>query len=306
MTTKKSILAVGSIALDSIETIEGSRTEILGGSSTYFGLAARLFSPVSLVGVVGDDFPQEAWNLYNSKNIDTQNIQIEPGKTFRWSGRYGYDYTTRETLFTKLGVFEKFQPIILDEYLEVEFLFLGNIQPELQLRIASQMKHPTTIVCDTMNLWIDLYPERLWDVIKSVDIFLLNDEEAIQLTHKTDIYDAANQLLERGPDVVVIKQGGNGSLLAYSDIRIQIPVFPIEKLIDPTGAGDSFAGGFIGHLANNGIDELLEAVITGSAVASFTVSGFGIEGLLEANMDTIHKRMDKIRTTIVKTKIYIN
>jgi len=302
MTTKKSILAVGSIALDSIETIEGNRTDILGGSSTYFALAACLFSPVSLVGVVGDDFPQDAWNLYNN-NIDTLNIQRKPGKTFRWGGRYSDDYSSRDTLFTEAGVFEKFQPTVLDEYSEAEFLFLGNIQPELQLSVVSQMKAVNTIVCDTMNLWIDLCPERLWDVIKSADIFLLNDEEAIQLTKEADIYNAAKKLLSNGPSVVVIKQGANGSLLAYNDIRFQIPVFPIDKIIDPTGAGDSFAGGFIGHLVNHGMGELLEAVITGSSVASFTVSGFGINGLLEATLDTIQKRKDVIRSSMEKLKI---
>ena len=302
MTTSKPILAVGSIALDSLETIEGNRTEILGGSSTYFGLAANLFSSVSLVGVVGDDFPQKGWDLFSSNNIDINNIQVEPGKTFRWGGRYNNDYSTRKTLFTDLGVFEKFQPSILEDYKKTDFLFLGNIQPDLQLNVANQMDKAKTIVCDTMNLWIDSCPDRLWDVVKSVDIFLLNDEEAIQLTNKTNIYDAANQLLENGPSVVIIKQGGNGALLAYDDVRVQIPVFPIDKLIDPTGAGDSFAGGFIGHLVNNGKDDLIEAVITGSAVASFTVSGFGVDGLLEANMDSIQKRKDIIRASMKNLK----
>ena len=302
MKTSKSILAVGSLALDSLETIEGNRTEILGGSSTYFGLAANLFSPISLVGVVGDDFPQEGWDLFSSNNIDIKNIQVEPGKTFRWGGRYNDDYSSRETLFTELGVFEKFQPSILDDYKKTDFLFLGNIQPDLQLNVTKQMDETKIIVCDTMNLWIDLCPDRLWDVIKSVDMFLLNDEEAIQLTNKADIYDAANQLLENGPSVVIIKQGSNGALLSYDDVRIQIPVFPIDKLIDPTGAGDSFAGGFIGHLANHGNDDLIEAVITGAAVASFTVSGFGVDGLLKADIDSICARKNIIRTSMEKLK----
>ena len=302
MKTSKSILAVGSLALDSLETIEGNRTEILGGSSTYFGLAANLFSPVSLVGVVGDDFPQEGWDLFSSNNIDIKNIQVEPGKTFRWGGRYNDDYSSRETLFTELGVFEKFQPSILDDYKKTDFLFLGNIQPDLQLNVTKQMDEAKIIVCDTMNLWIDLCPDRLWDVIKSVDMFLLNAEEAIQLTNKTDIYDAANQLLENGPSVVVIKQGSNGALLSYDDVRIQIPVFPIDKLIDPTGAGDSFAGGFIGHLTNHRNDDLIEAVITGAAVASFTVSGFGIDSLLKADMYSINARKNIIRASMEKLK----
>ena len=298
MSATKPILAVGSIALDSLETIEGNRTEIIGGSSTYFGLAAKLFAPVSLVGVVGEDFPQEGWNLLSNTNIDVKNIQIQPGTTFRWGGRYNNDYSHRETLFTNLGVFEKFQPSILENYKKADFLFLGNIQPDLQLNVASQMESVKTIVCDTMNLWIDLCPDKLWDVIKKVDIFLLNDEEAIQLTGKKNLSEAANQLLQSGPRVVVIKQGANGALLTYDDVSVQIPVFPIKSLIDPTGAGDSFAGGFIGHLVNSGSNDLIEAVITGAAIASFTVSGFGVEGLLEANIDSIQNRKNIIRESM--------
>lgn len=298
MTATKPILAVGSIALDSLETIEGNRTEIIGGSSTYFGLAAKLFAPVSLVGVVGDDFPQEGWDLLSNTNIDVKNIQIQPGTTFRWGGRYNNDYSHRETLFTNLGVFEKFQPSILDNYKKADFLFLGNIQPDLQLNVASQMESVKTIVCDTMNLWIDLCPDKLWDVLKKVDIFLLNDEEAIQLTGKKNLSEAANQLLQSGPSVVIIKQGANGALLTYDDVSVQIPVFPIKSLIDPTGAGDSFAGGFIGHLVNSGSNDLIEAVITGAAIASFTVSGFGVEGLLEANIDSLQNRKNIIRESM--------
>ena len=294
----KPILAVGSIALDSLETIEGNRTEIIGGSSTYFGLAAKLFAPVSLVGVVGDDFPQEGWDLLSNTNIDVKNIQIQPGTTFRWGGRYNNDYSHRETLFTNLGVFEKFQPSILDNYKKADFLFLGNIQPDLQLNVASQMESVKTIVCDTMNLWIDLCPDKLWDVLKKVDIFLLNDEEAIQLTGKKNLSEAANQLLQSGPSVVIIKQGANGALLTYDDVSVQIPVFPIKSLIDPTGAGDSFAGGFIGHLVNSGSNDLIEAVIAGAAIASFTVSGFGVEGLLEANIDSLQNRKNIIRESM--------
>jgi sugar/nucleoside kinase (ribokinase family) len=298
MSATKPILAVGSIALDSLETIEGNRTEIIGGSSTYFGLAAKLFAPVSLVGVVGEDFPQEGWNLLSNTNIDVKNIQIQPGTTFRWGGRYNNDYSHRETLFTNLGVFEKFEPSILENYKKADFLFLGNIQPDLQLNVANQMESVKTIVCDTMNLWIDLCPDKLWDVLKRVDIFLLNDEEAVQLTAKKNLSEAANQLLQSGPRVVVIKQGANGALLTYDDVSVQIPVFPIKSLIDPTGAGDSFAGGFIGHLVNSGSNDLIEAVITGAAIASFTVSGFGVEGLLEANIDSIQNRKNIIRESM--------
>ena len=300
MNNEKSILAVGSLALDNLETINGNRKNLLGGSSTYFGIATSLFSPVSIVGVVGDDFPKEAWELFANKMIDVNNIEVVKGKTFQWGGRYSDDYSARETLFTELGVFESFQPKIDSSYQNPEYLFLGNIQPELQLSVSNQITSMKSIVCDTMNLWIDLSPKQLWEVISRVNIFMLNDEEALQLTKKTTILEAADHLLDSGPSVVVIKQGGNGALLSYENTKIQVPVFPIKKLIDPTGAGDSFAGGFIGHLVKNNNNDYLEAVVTGAAVASFTVSGFGIEGLLEASLDSVNGRKDVIRKSIKK------
>jgi len=290
------LLAVGSIALDSLQTHQGSCENVLGGSATYFGLAARLFSPVSIVGVVGQDFPKPFWDLYAQRKIDTHNIQTCEGKTFRWGGKYNEDYTTRETLFTELGVFEKFQPIISEDYTAPNFLFLGNIQPDLQLNVAAQMKNVKTIVCDTMNLWIDLCPDRLWGVVELVDVFLLNDEESLQLTGCKTIYDAADKLLAAGPSIVIIKRGGQGSLLANQQERIEVPVYPIDRLVDPTGAGDSFAGGFIGSLIQQKNNNLTEAVVTGTAVASFTVSDFGTKGLLQADPDKIDDRKNIIRS----------
>lgn len=301
--SEKNILAVGSIALDSLETINGNRDEVLGGSATYFGIAASFFAPVSVVGIVGNDFPQSGWDLFSKFQIDTSNVDVEPGTTFRWGGTYSDDYSTRSTRFTELGVFEKFSPKIDDNYHSSHFVFLGNIQPELQLQVAAQIKNAKYVVCDTMNLWIDLSKDRLWDVIKTVDMFLLNDEEALQLTGLSNIETAADELLAHGPSVVIIKQGGNGALLAYKTEKIHVPVFPIDKLVDPTGAGDSFAGGFIGHLVNSGESDLLEAVITGSAVASFTVSDFGVNGLVDASVSEIEHRKAVIRNSVKKFEV---
>ena len=298
MQTKKTILGVGSLALDTLETPKGNREKILGGSSTYFAIATSMFAPLSLVGVVGNDFPQSAWDLFHNKGVDTKNIQVENGKTFQWGGKYSDDYSTRDTLFTELGVFETFSPQIQDDFRNTNILFLGNIHPSLLMNVLEQMQSIEMVVTDTMNLWIDLDKNGLMDVVSKTNMFLLNDEEALQLTGYSNIHDAGSYLLDKGPDIVVIKQGGNGSLIAYKDERIQIPVVPNIDVYDPTGAGDSFAGGLIGYIANESQTDIVEAVITGSAVASFTVSGFGVEGLLDANLEMIENRKKQIRDKI--------
>jgi sugar/nucleoside kinase (ribokinase family) len=298
MQTEKNILSVGSLALDTLETPRGNRNKILGGSSTYFAIATSLFAPISLVGVVGDDFPQTAWDLFHSKNVDTQNVQRESGKTFQWGGKYSNNYSARDTLFTELGVFETFSPQIKNEYRNYDILFLGNIHPSLQLKVLEQMNSPHIVVTDTMNLWIDLDKSGLMDVVSKTNIFLLNDEEAEQLTGYSNIQDAGNYLLDQGPTVVVIKQGGNGSLVFQNTTQTHIPVVPNIDVFDPTGAGDSFAGGLVGCIANQEKIDIVEAVITGSAVASFTVSDFGIDGLLKANLEMIEQRKNQIRNQI--------
>ncbi len=295
MNDTKPILAVGSIALDSLETHDGSRREILGGSATYFSISASLFAPVRLVGVVGDDFPESGWKLLKSRGIDLTNVQIIPGKTFRWGAKYSDDFSTRDTLFTELGVFESFQPDIVDGYRDTPFLFLGNIQPELQMSVSGMVPGAELVICDTMNLWIDCNVEKLKSVLKKVNIFLLNDEEAFQLSGEENIYSAADCLLDMGPRAVVIKQGAKGALLAGSFGKIHVPVYPYVNVVDPTGAGDTFAGGLIGHISRHGTDDLTEAVITGAAVASYTVSGFGLEGILQATNDSIEERRNIIK-----------
>ncbi len=290
MEQAKPILAVGSIALDDLITAGGNRREILGGSATYFSLAASLFAPVRLVGVVGRDFPESGWELLNSRHIDITDIQVEEGSTFRWGGEYSADFSTRKTLFTELGVFQDFHPKISEEHLLTPFVFLGNIQPDLQIEVADLLPQARYIICDTMNLWIDNNLGKLWDVLKKVQIFLLNDEEAVQLTGLENLQDAADKLLSCGPQSVIIKRGARGALLASAESRVQIPIYPHVSVVDPTGAGDTFAGGLIGHLAKYGPGELTEAVITAAAVASYTVSGFGLEGLLSADLVGIEAR----------------
>jgi sugar/nucleoside kinase (ribokinase family) len=296
----KEIIAVGSIALDSIETINGSKNNLIGGSATFFSIAASLQTKVKVVGIVGKDFPVEGWNLFSSKNIDVKNILIEDGETFRWGGKYSDDYSTRETLFTELGVFEDFKPSIHKDDQSTPLVFLGNIQPSLQLAVSKIMRSSEHIVTDTMNLWIDLFPDQLKQVLSISTILLINHEEAEQYTGQNKIDEAANILLSSGPQVVVIKKGSEGAYLAYDKHRITIPVFPIDKVIDPTGAGDTFAGGFMGYLSEVEKPDFVEAVIRGSALASFCVEGFGIEALSKATQNDLKERVKFIKNSIVQ------
>ncbi len=289
------ILAVGSIAFDDLETPNGIKKNVLGGSATYFSIAASLFSNVKIVGVVGDDFPQYAWDLFNKKNIGVQNVQSLKGETFHWGGRYNDDYSSRETLFTNLGVFENFIPSIKTADLNSRFLFLGNILPDLQLNVISKIQAHELVITDTMNLWIDISKKQLSNVISKTDVLLLNDEEALQYTGTQKLNAAAAQLREEGPGAVIIKLGSKGAYLSSADCSCFVPAFKVDKVIDPTGAGDSFAGGFIGCLAATNEIDFLNAVIVGSAVASFTVEGFGLEGLLEASTSCLQTRIDYIK-----------
>jgi sugar/nucleoside kinase (ribokinase family) len=298
MTRENHILAVGSIALDTIETSKGHRSNILGGSAIYFGIAAALFAPVGLIGIVGDDFPESAIDLLKSRNIDLSNVQFKPGETFQWGGRYSSDYSSRETLFTKLGVFESFAPVVQCPENQFTYLFLGNIQPELQASVNDMLPDSKVVICDTMNLWINNNPDELKKVLKKVNIFLLNDEEALQLTNQADLLSAADSLRKMGPQIVVIKMGAKGALLVDASGSTSIPVYPHVTVLDPTGAGDTFAGGFIGHICRKGSDSLIDAVISGAAIASFTVSGFGLEGLLKATQETLNERIKFIKQSM--------
>lgn len=292
-----SILTIGSIALDTIETKNGSRENILGGSASYFSIAASYFRDVNVLGVVGDDFPKKYWDLYKQFHINTENIEIKNGPTFRWGGKYSDDYNTRETLFTELGVFENYSPIVNNSVQNSKFIFLGNIHPDMQMSVINKTNDKQLVILDTMNLWIDISLGALKNVIKNTDIFLLNDEEAFLLTNEKNVKAAASILSTMGPDIVIVKKGSLGSYILdnKNNIKMNVPAFSIDNVVDTTGAGDSFAGGFVGNLKNNNI---IDSVIAGSAIASFTVTAFGVEGLLNISKAEINARINHIKMKI--------
>jgi len=292
---KNDILAVGSIALDSLKTCNGNRDGLVGGSATYFSISASRYVTVNAVGVVGSDFPQAGWDLFSKYNINISNIQIVDGKTFNWGGKYSNDYSSRETLFTDLGVFASFSPTINLDGVNSKYIFLGNIQPSLQSVVKDQVAPGAMLILDTMNLWIDNNLNEVVEVISDIDVFLLNDEEALQLTREKSISLAGKRLLGLGPKAVIIKQGAHGSTLFKGDQKIHVPSVPGVSVFDPTGAGDSFAGGFVGYLAKYGDSDYVNAIVHGTAIASFTVSGFGVEGLVGASNNDISDRIDLIK-----------
>ncbi|MAV64829.1 MAG: sugar kinase [Candidatus Marinimicrobia bacterium] len=294
---KNKIVAIGSIAIDEIQTIKGSKSDLVGGSATYFSVASSKYNDVKLIGVVGEDFPQKGWDLFESTGVSIDFISVEKGSTFRWGGKYSEDYSKRETLYTHLGVFENFSPII-SESVSTDYLYLGNIHPALQLETIKKIDNKKRIVSDTMNLWIDLDPDGVWKVVEKSDIFFLNDEEAFELTNGKDLYDIGRKFISHGPDIVVIKKGAKGSLLFTSDKVLEVPVFDKIDLLDPTGAGDSFAGGFIGYMSKFGEKNLEEALVHATAMASYTVSGFGVEGLLSYSKNSFESRLNYIKSKI--------
>lgn len=285
-----SILVVGSLAFDDIETPFGSSPDTLGGSSTYIALSTSYFSDdIRLVGVVGSDFGNEHFQLLKQKGIDTNGIQvIDNGKTFRWAGRYHYDMNTRDTLDTQLNVFADFDPHIPQQYRDARYVCLGNIDPELQLKVLDQIENPELVILDTMNFWIEGKPEELKETLKRVDIFILNDSEARLLSGDPNLVKSARIIRAMGPKILIIKKGEHGALLFTDNGIFAAPAFPLESIYDPTGAGDTFAGGFLGHLARAeeiNDTELRKAVLYGSAMASFCVEKFGTEKL--ANLDLL-------------------
>jgi len=294
---ENNILTVGSIAIDEIHTIKGSRKNILGGSATFFSIAAARYNPVDLIGIVGDDFPKEGWDLFKKYDINTELVTIEKGETFNWGGKYSDDYSTRDTLYTNLGVFENYIPNIKND-ISTDYLYLGNIQPSLQLDVIDKVSQKKRIVSDTMNLWINLDKNGLHDVIKKSDIFLLNDEEAIELTGKSDLNEIAKDLQDMGPEIVIIKKGANGCLLVSKTDTIEVPVYDQIELFDPTGAGDSFAGGLVGYFSKFGENNLQEALVHASVTASYTVSAFGVDGLIASTEESFKSRCDYIKSKL--------
>lgn len=292
------LVVVGSIALDTLETPFGRAHDALGGSAVYFSLAARLYSPVGTVGVVGSDFPAEHAEMLQRHGVDTRGLVTEPGKTFRWSARYDFDMNTAHTLDTQLNVFAGFHPHLPEAYRQAEYLFLGNIDPTLQLDVLGQMERPRFIALDTMNFWIEGKKDALTEVIRKVDAILINEAEARQYAGTYNLMQAARDLMALGPRTVVIKRGEYGCLLFTPDCYFVSPAYPLESVKDPTGAGDSFAGAFVGYVARAGsTDEstLRRAIVRGSAVASFTCEEFGVERLKTLDAAAVGARCDEFR-----------
>ncbi len=294
-----SLLVVGSVALDDIEAPAGKVDGVLGGAACYFAVAARYLNPVRAVGVVGSDFPQEHLDFLVSREIDTSGIYAADGSTFRWGGRYHDDLNVRDTLFTELGVFEGFAPELPDEHRDSPYVFLANIHPEIQLGVLEQVRAPTFCAMDTMNFWIDGTPEELARTLERVDGLVINDEEARQLTGEANLVRAAARIRDRGPRVAIIKRGEHGALLFDDEGIFAAPAFPLPEPVDPTGAGDSFAGGFMGALArepNPGPEELRRAVIFGSVMASFCVERFGLDRFRDLEQREVDARFEDFRS----------
>jgi sugar/nucleoside kinase (ribokinase family) len=289
------LLVVGSLGLDNVATPFDKVENALGGSAVYISLAASYFSgPVYLIGVVGEDFPHKYIKLLENHNIDLEGLQIiKGGKTFRWSCKYHYDLNVRDTLFTELNVFEKFDPIIPDKFKKSKFVCLGNINPALQMKVLDQMENPKFVVCDTMNYWIEGEKETLIKLLKMVNVLIINDSEARLLAKEPNLIKAARLIREMGPDILIIKKGEHGALLFMEDIIFSAPAYPLEMIFDPTGAGDTFAGGFIGYLHKTqdlSPENMKRAVIYGSAMASFCVEKFSTKALEEIDYLRVHDR----------------
>jgi len=287
------ILVVGSIAYDSVRTPFGEAQEVLGGSASYFSVAASFFAPVRLVAAVGEDFRSEDVALLRSREIDLDGLRHERGKTFRWSGEYGYNLNEARTLATELNVFERFKPHLPDAYRGTDFVFLANIDPDLQREVLSQVREPRLVALDTMNYWIESKPEALRRTLGEVDLLIINDAEVRQLTGQANLVKAAQRVFEWGPSTLVVKRGEYGVLMFTRGSRFAAPAYPLEEVQDPTGAGDSFAGGFMGYLANTGnLDEpsIRQAIVVGSVMASFNVEEFSLRRLSSLTYPEIEER----------------
>ncbi len=289
-----SILVVGSVALDSVETPFGTAKRVLGGSAVFFSSAASLFCPVRVVGVVGEDYPLEKLDFLVERDVDLAGIERAPGESFFWAGRYSYDLNSRDTLETRLGVFAEFKPRIPDEFKDSRFVFLGNIDPVLQLDVLDQVRSPEVVACDTMNYWIEGSRGALLELLKRVDILMVNDAEARELADDHNLLRAARWIQERGPELVVVKKGEHGAILYGPEWVFFVPGFPLEVVFDPTGAGDAFAGGFLGYLASIRsltADAYRRAMVYGSAMGSFAVESFSVERLQTLQNGEILRRI---------------
>ncbi|ACD97307.1 PfkB family carbohydrate kinase [Trichlorobacter lovleyi] len=287
------IVVVGTVAFDTVETPFGKGENVLGGSATYFSTSASFFSDVSLVAVVGEDFPEEHVSFLKSREIDLQGLQRIPGKTFHWSGKYGYDLNEAQTLDTQLNVLLDFKPELPDAYRSTDVLFLANIDPELQLQVLDQVERPRLTACDSMNFWISSKPDALKEVMKRVDIVVINEGEARMLTGEANLVKAARQIISLGCKRLVVKRGEYGVLMFTAETVFAAPAWPLEEVFDPTGAGDTFAGGFMGYLANTGDlseDGIRQALVFGSVMASFNVEDFSLNRMKRLTYPEIEAR----------------
>ena len=302
-----SLLVVGSIALDSVATPFGQTADAPGGSAVFFAAAACLLHPVQVVGVIGSDYPLGVLKKLEARGVDLAGVEQVPGESFRWKAKYSYDLASRETLDTRLGVFADFRPKIPAAFRQARFVFLGNIDPGLQLGVLDQVTEPALVACDTMNYWISSKRELVLELLRHIDILMVNDTEARELSSDWNIYRAAHWILQRGPKRVVIKQGEHGALLVDPDATFKVPAYPLQEVFDPTGAGDAFAGGFMGYLARSGdrsTAALRRAMVYGAAMGSFAVEAFGIQGFenvtpadvrarVRAFKDLVHFELDE-------------
>jgi sugar/nucleoside kinase (ribokinase family) len=298
----KKILVVGSVGIDDIETPAGKVERVPGGSAVYFSLAASMFAGVNFVGVAGSDFPKEIIDFMGTRGIDTKGLEIAEGqKTFRWSGRYHEDMDNRDTLLTELNVFETFKPKLPEEYKNSEILFLANIRPDLQLEVLDMLQRPELVISDTMNFWIYSDAAKVAQVVRKSDVFIINDSELLLMTGENNFLAAADRILEECSllKAIIVKLGKYGIYATDGNEEFFLPAFPLRQVVDPTGAGDSFAGGFAGYLAKTGIytfANMKTACVYGSITASYSVNDFSIEGLKEFDADDIHEEFEKFKT----------
>jgi sugar/nucleoside kinase (ribokinase family) len=288
------LVVVGSIALDSVETPFGKTEEALGGSAVFFACAGSILHPVQVVGVVGRDYPVGELQRLSQRGMDLRGVTVADGESFRWSGKYGFDLQTRETLETRLGVFANFRPVIPEPFRDAEFVFLGNIDPELQLDVLQQIHKPKLVACDTMNFWIQGKRTALLSLLKHVDVLLVNDSEVRELSGDWHIHRAARWVMKHGPKLVVVKKGEHGAVLVEEGRIFYVPAYPLDDVFDPTGAGDSFAGGFMAYLAGtNDLSSasLRRAMVYGSAMGSFAVERFSITRFEEITLADVQARV---------------
>jgi sugar/nucleoside kinase (ribokinase family) len=293
-----SLLVVGSVALDSVETPFGKREDVLGGSATYFSASASLLTKVSVVGVIGDDFPLEQLDFLKKRGVSLDGLTKTPGKTFRWKGKYGFDLNAAQTLDTQLNVFEHFNPELSAEQQKADRIFLGNIDPVLQLRVLDQAKNAKLVCADTMNYWISSKREKLLELLPRVDVLMVNDGEVRQLAGESNVLKAARAAQKMGATAVVVKRGEYGAILVTGEHTFYAPAYPLADVVDPTGAGDTFAGGFLGlldRLSTNDPAALRQAVVMGSTIASFTVEQFSLDRLRDLDLKQVRSRFDSFR-----------